>query len=684
MPRAFKISTGRDWSSWPVLMMLLTVLVPSLGVVWMMRAAMESERLAVRQRLADAYRVQLEAANQSFVEQWREQLAALEATAGELPSPEAFQRCVTFGKCDGAVVLDVEGGIAYPNVAATSTPSLSAADDLAWQNAQRKEFAEGDLVGAAEAYGRIAEDASDESLVARAEQAQARSLIQRGRRDEAIAVLERMRARTGAIDLVGRSLSADAELRLLEIVGPESTKGRAIREGLERRLQSYGDSKLPADQRLFLMHRLQEIDGAEYGMTLPTLPAEELAADFVASGGDFKRDGKLRRSSVDDIWSVAAPQGRIVALYRTSTIESQLEKLLAQQRLPAGVTMEARRPGASDDAGEDLSTIALGEPLAGWRLAMRSTSGQLFDDAATARRALLAWVAGVLLAVTLAMTWFVASAVRRQMRTARLKNDLVATVSHELKTPLASIRLLVDTLLEGDGVSNGTASVNGLGREYLQLISHENSRLTRLIDNFLTFSRMDRGKHRFAKESIDAREIVTQAIAAVGDRFDGIKNRLVVDTMPQAGEPDLRVRGDVDALVTAVVNLLDNAWKYSGEHKQVRLSTRRAGDRVVIEVQDNGVGLSPRAARKVFERFYQVDQRLSRTQAGCGLGLSIVRFIVEAHGGTATVQSAPGEGCRFILTLPAEKDGESNEGSEWSLKRPVQRGAHHEGGASDK
>jgi signal transduction histidine kinase len=629
--------------------------------------------------LADAYRVQLEAANQSVVEHWRKQLAALEVTAGELPAA-TFARCVAMGTCDGAVVLDVEGGIAYPNVATATMPNLSAADNLAWRSAQRKEFAEGDLAGAAEAYGRIAEEASDESLAARTEQAQARCLVQLGRRDEAIAVLERMRARSGAVDLAGRSLSADAELRLLEVLGLESTKGRAVREGLQRRLLTYGDSKLPADQRLFLMHRLMEIEGPEYGMTFPTLAAEELAADFVAAGDDLTGDGMLRRSSADDVWSVAAPLGRVVALYRTAKIESQLEKLLAQQRLPAGVTMEARPPGESDDAGEDLSTIALGEPLAGWRLAMRSTSGQPFNDAATARRTLLAWVAGVLLAVTLAMTWFVASAVRRQMRTARLKNDLVATVSHELKTPLASIRLLVDTLLEGDDANVGAASVNGLGREYLQLISHENSRLTRLIDNFLTFSRMDRGKHRFAMEAVDVREIVSQAVSAVKDRFDGIENRLVVDAMPQAGEPDLRVRGDVDALVTAVVNLLDNSWKYSGEHKRVRLIARPAGDYVVIEVQDNGVGLSTRAARKVFERFYQVDQRLSRTQGGCGLGLSIVRFIVEAHGGTATVESAPGEGSRFALTLPAEKEGESNEGSDWSLKRPVQTGAHHAGG----
>ena len=679
--RAFRFSTGRDWSSWPVLMMLLTVLVPSIGVVWMMRAAMDSERLAVRQRLADAYQVQLQSANQDIVEQWHGRLAALETAAGDLPAAEAFARCVESAACDSAVVLDAGGGIAYPNVATAVPESMAADDELAWHDAERKEFTAGDLVGAAETYGQIADGAKTESIAARAEQAQARVLMRQGKRDEAIEVLQRMRGRKDAIDPAGRSLQTDAELRLVELLNPASAESTEVRASLGRRLRNYETTNLAADQRGFSMHRLQDmpLDEADEGEPgFPTLRAEDLAADYIASGGEFDRDGVLRMTGAKDVWSLALPQGRVVALYRTGAVESQLKQLLAQQLLPAGVTIEARRPGQTGGEGEDLSTAALDSPMTGWRLAMRSSRGQVFDEAATARRALLAWVAGVLLAVTLGMTWFVASAVRRQMRVARLKNDLVATVSHELKTPLASIRLLVDTLLDGDGVSHGAASVNGRGREYLQMISQENARLTRLIDNFLTFSQMDRGKQRFANESVDVRGVVAQSVAAVSERFDGIENRLMVDAPAQDGDADLWVRGDVDALVTAVVNLLDNAWKYSGEQKRVRLSARRAGDRVVIAVEDNGPGLPPRAARRVFERFYQVDQRLSRSQGGCGLGLSIVRYIIEAHGGTATVENQAGEGCRFLIALPAEATAESKEGR--FLEQPVPSGSERVAG----
>jgi signal transduction histidine kinase len=232
----------------------------------------------------------------------------------------------------------------------------------------------------------------------------------------------------------------------------------------------------------------------------------------------------------------------------------------------------------------------------------------------------------------------------------RLKNDLVATVSHELKTPLASIRLLVDTLLDSNGSADAPFGDHVRAPEYLSLIAKENSRLSRLIDNFLTFSRMERGKNRFDFQPADGAEIVEQAVAAVIDRFDGIENRLSVRV-----ERPLPLEGDVDALVTVVVNLLENAWKYTDEPKNISVAAERVGDRILISVADNGIGLSPRAVRKVFDRFYQVDQHLSRSHDGCGLGLSIVKYIVEAHGGEVSVESRAGCGSKFTVLLPAEK-----------------------------
>ena len=180
------------------------------------------------------------------------------------------------------------------------------------------------------------------------------------------------------------------------------------------------------------------------------------------------------------------------------------------------------------------------------------------------------------------------------------------------------------------------------------MISRENSRLSRLIDNFLTFSRMERGKHRFDFQPTDAAEVVAQATAAVAERFDGVANKLSIQS-----EKPLPIEGDFASLVTVVVNLLDNAWKYSDEPRNVSVAANRRGDRIEISVTDNGMGLAPRAVRKVFDRFYQVDQHLSRSHDGCGLGLSIVKYIVEAHGGDVAVESSLGEGAKFTVSLPA-------------------------------
>jgi signal transduction histidine kinase len=229
------------------------------------------------------------------------------------------------------------------------------------------------------------------------------------------------------------------------------------------------------------------------------------------------------------------------------------------------------------------------------------------------------------------------------MTLARLKNDFIATVTHELKTPLASMRVLVDTLLEGNYRDQNQVA------EYLHLVSRENERLTRLIDNFLSFSRMERNKRAFEFRPVEPADLIDSAAEVVRDRFEAQGCRFDVQVEPEL--PPLS--GDHDALVTVLLNLLDNAYKYSGDEKEISLRAYGRDGRVCLEVEDNGPGMPRRAARKVFDRFYQVDTSLSRETGGCGLGLSIVKFIVDAHGGTIEVDTAPGEGSTFTVRLPA-------------------------------
>ena len=252
------------------------------------------------------------------------------------------------------------------------------------------------------------------------------------------------------------------------------------------------------------------------------------------------------------------------------------------------------------------------------------------------------WIGVLVFATVIVLAALALRLVRRQMALTQLRNDLVANVTHELKTPLSSMRLLVDTLLNSQPLHEQTA------REYLQLIAQENLRLSRLIDNFLTFSRMERNKYAFGFKEVPAADIVEGAIAAVRERFNvpGCQFKTQI-------APDLpAVVADADAMVTAVVNLLDNAYKYSGDEKQITLSARAENGSVCFAVEDNGIGLSPRDTKRIFKRFFQVDQRLSRSGGGCGLGLSIVKFIVTAHHGSVRVESQPGRGSTFTISLP--------------------------------
>jgi signal transduction histidine kinase len=151
---------------------------------------------------------------------------------------------------------------------------------------------------------------------------------------------------------------------------------------------------------------------------------------------------------------------------------------------------------------------------------------------------------------------------------------------------------------------------------------------------------------------LDVADAVRAAIAAMSERFSSSESRLDVD-LP-ADLP--RIRADRDALVTVLLNLLDNAWKYSGGSKAVTVRAYAADSSVCIEVADNGVGMSRRAVSRIFDKFYQVDQTLARKAGGCGLGLSIVKFILDAHGGSINVKSQPGKGSTFTVRLPAEKE----------------------------
>ncbi|MHA3769988.1 sensor histidine kinase [Verrucomicrobiota bacterium sgz303538] len=231
----------------------------------------------------------------------------------------------------------------------------------------------------------------------------------------------------------------------------------------------------------------------------------------------------------------------------------------------------------------------------------------------------------------------------RQFTLRDLKSTAVATVAHELRTPLASIRMLVDTLREGR-CRSATQS-----QEYLDLIASEVERLSRVTDQFLTHSRLEHGQHGFSFAPVSASEVAEAAVHMLRDRLNAPNCRFSLQIFPNLP----MLHADRGAVTTVIANLLENALKYTGTNKGITLRVRGASKAVIFEVMDNGIGLTKAECQEIFRPFRQADQRLSRSREGCGLGLSIVQQIVEAHHGRVSVDSTLGRGSCFTVRLPA-------------------------------
>ncbi|UCD75987.1 MAG: HAMP domain-containing histidine kinase [Phycisphaerales bacterium] len=634
----------RDQRLWPVLMLLLlAVIVPTACVLWFMTEAMRNERLAVRQRLKEVYHGQLVALEQRVREFWREKLEALAAVDLQRSAPEIFAGLVNEKVADGVVVFDASGQPAYPS-RLPPRPAILPPDSADWRHARELEFERADYAAAAGAYARIAGESSGVDSVALARQAQIRCLVKAGDSQTGITVLtdelmvDEFRRATNA---KGRFIVPDVQGLALQVIrDAQDAQFRLIAESLRSRLSDYRDPALPAGQRRFLMALLQSLSPDE--LIFPTLEAERLTARYVDAEVPAPGNTTLLPCGLPDVWHLAAPTGRIAAIFTRETVVNDIRMLTASQGLPADVTVEVVPPGAPPSRASALESLPVGGSLAGWRLMLHVEDARFLDTAADRQIAVYLWTGLLAVVVVAILTLLIAGSLRGQMKLARLKNDLVATVSHELKTPLASMRLLVDSLLDDEKADEPQV------REYLQLIARENTRLSHLIDNFLTFSRMQRGRQVFRIAETRPAEIVTMAVDALGDKFSSPACRLDVEIAPDLP----MINADADAIVTVILNLLDNAHKYTEDPKCIALRAYPKNGSICFEVQDNGMGLSPRNAKRVFDRFFQVDDRLSRAGGGCGLGLSIVQFVVNAHGGSISVDSELGRGSTFVVQIP--------------------------------
>jgi len=250
----------------------------------------------------------------------------------------------------------------------------------------------------------------------------------------------------------------------------------------------------------------------------------------------------------------------------------------------------------------------------------------------------------LLLGITIAAFLVLYKNLRKQRKLAELKNEFISNITHELKTPIATVGVAIEALKNFNAIDNPERT-----REYLDISQNELHRLSLLVDKVLKLSMFENQGIELKYETLNLRGIVTEVVESLKLQLE--KFKATVDVQYN-GETELR--GDRLHLLSVVFNLLDNALKYRSTDKEVRIEVQINGtaDAVQLIIRDNGIGISPEYQEKIFEKFFRVPHGDTHNAKGYGLGLSYVAQVIKKHEGTITVQSVPGESTAFTITLP--------------------------------
>jgi signal transduction histidine kinase/uncharacterized protein (DUF2267 family) len=350
----------------------------------------------------------------------------------------------------------------------------------------------------------------------------------------------------------------------------------------------------------------------------------------------------IESENLRDLWAAALPDlpepTSYTRLARNGGPEFILALLDDKTRpiatQPPGITgRDWKRPFVASE---------IGEALPHWEAALYLQRPEQLQQSARVVRQTLVFLIVAALAIIACGGWLVAADVRRQLALAQQKTDFVSNVSHELKTPLTSIRMFAELM------QNGRGETTAKHPQYLRIIMVEAERLTRLINNVLDFARLERKQKQFDKKPLDLHGVIERT-------WEGHELHLQESgftTRWQAAPPPYPVIGDEDALAQILVNLLSNAEKYAGEHKDVELHTYLDGGHVCVSVLDRGIGVPDGEERKIFESFYRAHDSLSSGIQGSGLGLTLAQRLAREHGGEIVYRPRDGGGSDFTLKLP--------------------------------
>ena len=633
-------SPGNTRSNAPLLLLLFAAILPSVLVLWFTAIAIKNEQLARRQIELELRVNRFKAVQAGIYDLWRQYLDDIgKAIINESPTL-AFKDIVSHKTVSGLVILSSDSkNIIYPTIAAVNQP-VKTGFFLVPSRGNTESI---DIISRIQSPMDENSVRTVERLVPNLQTAvkdgDGASALQFFRALSAEPVMERL------LDGTGRHLLSNLELYLLEQeqLLPESDKS-AIQKNLINRLNDYEQDILPASQRRFIMARLQKLNPNRQQSSdlFPTLQAESTTSLYLNSKRPLSVELILTLTEQPNVWQAGLVNSRGIVLFSTT----QLQQLFAMwlQEVSGLDAPQFSIILNQDSTNEPTPLISdvLHAQLPKWQLNLQASNSGLFNIGSLGAVYISISVGSVLLIFLI--LYVIARVLMNRMALAQQKNTMVATVSHELKTPVSSIKVLVDAILQDADFKPKRV------KEYLGLIAKENLRLGQLIENFLSYSRMERAQFELKKEVINVAEFVDEVAEIFKQQTDLNNDNFNVLIL----QPVSTFRGDPWALTRVLLNLLDNAYKYSVSPRKIALTASVNTGNLVFVLEDNGIGIGDAEQDKIFNQFYQTDQKLSRSAEGCGLGLSIVRQIVALHGGEIKVESELGQGTTFTVVLPME------------------------------